>query len=343
MSAGVGRVQGASAGVAGGGAGTVVLESAGQLGPLLETDLVTDRTIVFAPGVADGSRVVGYEGSFGEPGAEFTLGDTFYLQIQNYAISEYVSVVGPTLVRVADEVDFEAYLTDADRAVREGVFPQFLTNPVIQLADLPALGAGIEGDGPDLRLYVRSSGALTTSPSGADFGSVGDRLPDLMSRWTALNNSAAAPCAVCLASALDEAERSRALTRRPWLGRYLAAVEAIRDVRARGIADPQVSGFGRRLVPDLPLLEDAADGVDPAAAVLLWAGEEAFIYHPGSARTFRVPLSTARIAETLLACGSTESAAGRLPQSHVRQVADMLAAQGVPWGADALATTGRAG
>src|SRR5690606_23774212 len=143
---------------------TVVLEDAEHLSPLLASDVVDAGTMVFAPGHTggtDGPVIVGYEGSLSEPGAEVSHDPSIYLQMQAYGISEYMSVVGPTLIRVADGTDFEVLLGDADRARDEGVFAEFLTNPVIQLADLPALGAGPQDDGPALRLHVNRSGELS--------------------------------------------------------------------------------------------------------------------------------------------------------------------------------------
>ncbi|MFI1709723.1 daptide biosynthesis RiPP recognition protein [Streptomyces griseoruber] len=161
---------------AGHAARTVVLEDAAHLAALLASDAVDADTMIFVPGVegsagsADSPTVIGYEGSLAEPGTEFTHDPGFYLQIQAYGISEYMSVVGPTLVRVADATDFESYLLDADRAHDQGMFADFLTNPAIQLADLPGLGAGQSGDGPGLRLYVGPSGQVSTSPGGSPLG-----------------------------------------------------------------------------------------------------------------------------------------------------------------------------
>ncbi|KUN84529.1 daptide biosynthesis RiPP recognition protein [Streptomyces griseoruber] len=113
---------------AGHAARTVVLEDAAHLAALLASDAVDADTMIFVPGVegsagsADSPTVIGYEGSLAEPGTEFTHDPGFYLQIQAYGISEYMSVVGPTLVRVADATDFESYLLDADRAHDQGMF-----------------------------------------------------------------------------------------------------------------------------------------------------------------------------------------------------------------------------
>uniref|UniRef100_UPI0030C6CA05 daptide biosynthesis RiPP recognition protein n=1 Tax=Streptomyces scabiei TaxID=1930 RepID=UPI0030C6CA05 len=110
------------------GAKTVVLENRDHLAAVLRSGVVGADTLVLVPGApgeepaADGHRVVGYEGSLAGAGGEFSPGAGFYLQIQGYGISEYMSVAGPTLVRIADDTDFDVFLADADRALLDGTF-----------------------------------------------------------------------------------------------------------------------------------------------------------------------------------------------------------------------------
>ena len=89
----------------------IVLEDSRHLGEVKEmlgAESGDRHHRIFVPGdPADaGENVVGYGGSFRECNTEASLGDDFYLQVQNYSISQYVSVIGPTLVRIADETDF---------------------------------------------------------------------------------------------------------------------------------------------------------------------------------------------------------------------------------------------
>lgn len=301
------------------GAATVVLENAAHLSALLGSDLVGPNSTVFVPGLLEdggtpeGPFLAGYEGSLSEPGAECSLGSDFYLQIQNYGISAYMSVVGPTLIRVADDMDLDAYVADADEARRTGVFPDFLTNPVIQLADLPALGAGPAGDGPRRRLHAGQDGTLSTAPGGAPLGVLGeDTLDELEARWLpGAATAAAAPVAG-----------------RPWLGRYLAAVGAVRDLRARGAADVRVSGFGGRLGAAARAADaegPVADGTDATLPLLLWSGENAYVHDPASGRTFGLDPVAAGLAEALLVSGSTAAAAAHADRDGLERVAAYFA------------------
>ncbi|WP_405979356.1 daptide biosynthesis RiPP recognition protein [Streptomyces sp. NBC_00158] len=305
------------------GSATVVLENPDHLSTLLGSDLVGPHSVVFAPGhtpdagIPDGPVVAGYEGSLSEPGLECSLGTDFYLQIQNYGVSAYMSVVGPTLIRVADDMDLDAYLADADQARQTGAFPDFLTNPVIQLADLPALGAGPAGDGPRRRLYADQDGRLSTTPGGTPLGFLGeDTLEQLDTRW--LLDTAAAD--------------GGPAAERPWLGRYLTAVSAIRDLRARGLAaDVRVSGFGGRLnaaAASVPA-ETAADTADARLPLLLWSGEDAFVHDPASGRTFGLDPVAAGLAEVLLVAGSVEAGASYADRAGLEQVAAWFEDAGV--------------
>ncbi|MDV9172914.1 daptide biosynthesis RiPP recognition protein [Streptomyces sp. W16] len=325
---------------------TVVLEDAEYLATLLASDVVDTDTMVFAPGAegsADSPGVIGYEGSLAEPGTEFTHDPGFYLQIQAYGISEYMSVVGPTLVRVADTTDFESYLLDADRAHDQGTFADFLTNPAIQLADLPALGAGQDGDGPGLRLYVGRSGEISTSPGGNPLGKAGDSFGALAEAWTRTNAESGRPCGVCLGAVVPEADRVAALAQRPWLGRYLAAVHALRDLRARGVLGTGVSGFGERLMADLAEHPEPADVSDADLPLLLRAGEDVYAHDSRHGRTFRLSRAVAETAEALLVCGSVDAASRYVEPAKADAVLRQFTATGLALVARPLVDAGRRG
>ena len=307
------------------GAATVVLESAGHLAATLGSDLVGPGSVVFAPGVADhaedasGAVVVGYEGSLSEAGGECSLGSDFYLQIQNYGVSAYMSVVGPTLIRVADAMDLDAYRADAEQARRSGDFPDFLTNPVIQLADLPALGADRTGSGPRHRLYADGDGFLSTAPGGTRLGVLGeDTLEALEARWLPLDD---------LLPGIAAADRAG-------LGRYLAAVAAVRGLRARGLTGVRVSGFGGRFgtaAASVPP-QEAADTTGARLPLLLRSGEETFVHDPASERTFTLAPAAAALAEVLLAAGSVEAASAHADRTGLEQVAASFAETGISLG-----------
>ena len=327
----------------------VVLADAAQLDAVVDSGWAGTRSVVFVPqrqpGVhpadvgGDRPRVVGYTGSFAETDGEVLLPGDFYLQQQSYGLSQYMSAVGPTVVRVAGAEDFEAYLADADRARETGQFADFTTNPVIALADLPGLGAGPAADGTRHRLWVDRDGQLSTSPAGRPFGLLGQSPAQVQTAWVAASEASTQPCGVCLAQSVREPDRSAQLSARPWLSRYLVVLAAVRDLRARGAVTPRVSGFGGRLAcgPDEP---EAADLTDPAAPVLLTTGHDVFLHAPTAGRTLRVDPATARCVELLLACGSVGGAAEHLDPDVVRQVADALRDRGFGWRATDLVSSG---
>ncbi|MET9610531.1 daptide biosynthesis RiPP recognition protein [Streptomyces sp. NPDC006512] len=290
------------AGVPTGSVATIVLADRAHLAALTASGLVGPGTLVFAPGSADGdeaAQVVGYEGSLAEPGADFALGEDFYLQTQDYASSAYMSVLGPTLVRVFGTEDFAAFCADADRAFAQGVFPEFLITPSVVIADLAALGAAGQEDGPGLRLYVGPDGSVSTSPGGTPLGTVGETPEVLATRFEHVNAASEVPCAVSLGAVVPEEARTAALQVRPFLARYLAAVRALRTLTAQDIGGLKVSGFGARLTPGLSAAGHESDLLDAGLPLVLFTPDQAYAVHSG--RVFTIGHTTARALEALLA------------------------------------------
>ncbi|WP_298455221.1 daptide biosynthesis RiPP recognition protein [uncultured Cellulomonas sp.] len=326
------------------GTGVAVLADRSALAPAVASGLVTDRTVVLVP-EGDGAATDGavtYTGELTESGSEATVCDEFYLFTQDYSTSAYLSVIGPTLVRVFGEEDLAAFVADADRARADGVFPDFLLAPAARLADLPGLGGDASGDGPRRRVFVRPDGTVTTSPTGSPLGTVGDGLDALEGRWQALNDAAAAPCAVCLGDAVPATVRDRALLDRPWLRGYLDAVDALRDLTVRGVTGARVSGWGHTLVPGLHAATPdtagpprttgtaGASGAPGASGVVLaWTAQEAFLRDPARRRTFRFNRDAAAAVEAVLVTGSVAAAAEWVPATSAAQAADQLAAVGI--------------
>lgn len=323
----------ADRGVVGDACGTVVLENDEHVDVLFQTGLVDGESLVFAPDSgparmgADRPGVIRYAGSIADSGSEFSVDDEFFLQIQAYGISEFMSVVGPTLVRIADRTDFEVFLADADRAWSDGTFPAFLTNPVVHLADLTGLGADVAADGPAFRLHVAVDGRLSTSPGGSPLGRLGEStLPMLRKKWARLNADSAAPCAVCLGAVVNESDRCAQLSDRPWLGRYLAALSALRGAATRGATGVRVSGFGGWAVADLGGVPPIDDVLAP---LVLFADDAAYLHEPRSGRTFRLDHRAAGVLEVLVACGGVGPASRFVSEDLLHQGELMLARSGV--------------
>ncbi|WP_189712548.1 daptide biosynthesis RiPP recognition protein [Streptomyces phaeofaciens] len=280
-------------------------------------------TLVFVPETGAGEATGGtvpYGGSLRDPGVDFALGEDFYLQTQDYASSAYMSVLGPTVVRVFGLEDFSAFVADADRALHEGVFPDFLITPAVLLADTAALGGPRTADGPALRLYVDPDGRVSTSPSGSPLGTVADDMATLVTRYEHVNAASEAPCAVSLGAAVPEEARTAALQTRPFLGRYLAAVQALRALTSQDVGGLKVSGFGHRLGGTS---DGDADLRDPSLPLVLWNTEQAYVVAGG--RAFAVGHSFAAAVESLLT-----SAPDRLPVHVLDQVRAFFTDRGLP-------------
>src|SRR5699024_5439285 len=157
---------------------TLVLSDADQLAPAVAAGLVGDETlVVLPPGDAPidespGHAVV-YEGTIATPNTEISIGEDFYLYCQDYATSEYLSVIGPTIVGIFTEEDFRAVVRDADAARADAAFPEFMRSPAVRLANVPAL-RGAAGDGPRHRLFVAPDGGVSTSSVGQRLGELTD-------------------------------------------------------------------------------------------------------------------------------------------------------------------------
>ena len=312
-----------------------VLARSSHLAPLVESGLVGPQSRIFAPGIRDEGpepMMMGYEGSLSDPGGEVQVGASFFLQTQDYGTSEYLSLIGATLVRVVDDRDLGCFLEDADRARESGDFPVFLTHHLVRLCDAPALGAPMTNDGPGLRVYVDEGGGISTSPSGLRLGEVGDSLSQLDKEWQNLNGGDVS-CSVCLGAVVDNTARASTVAERPWLARYHGAISGLQHLRGRDIGlegEVSVSGFGGRLDPDLAGVADPADERDETAPVLMWIGNDVYLHDASTDRSFRLDSGTGVLAERLLVHGSVEAASSTGDRNNLTKVASYFARADVP-------------
>lgn len=311
---------------------TIVTADPVHVTGLVESGLIGPETVLLAPG-AHGPAipgVVGFDGALDEPGTEISIGDDFFLQTQDYATSEFMSIIGPTLVRISDADDFRLFLSDADRATAEGVFPEFAIAPAVRLADVPGLGSGPGEDGPRLRLYVNADGDISTSPGGSSLGRVGDPLTVLQASWDRANTASAVPCSVCLGETVPEADRSRELLERPWLGRYLAVLAALRTMTVNNVGGLRVSGFGGRITQGFAETGQDHDLREPSAPMVMWDDDRGYVHDPASDRVFAVEHIAASAAELILATGSVRHAAEYTHPETLARVERFFADAGVP-------------
>lgn len=234
-----------------------------------------------------------------------------------------------------------AFLSDADMARESGVFVDQLLSSAV-LLDSRASFLGTDPAGGSLaRVHVTRGGEYRDGPDGLLLGVVGDARADLEAR------------------ALDGAGRGRAFDRivdramleadlddRPWLARYVATIDLLRQwdgVPSR----PAISGFGGHLVPALDELPAPAGIVSADAPYLLTGdGEEYVLIDPSSRRRFRLGADAARGVECLIATGDESAAASLLAAELGRRTNAAMAAvceireRFASVGLDLLATSG---
>lgn len=296
------------------------LESVEHVAPVQEQTGAGD--VVFAPAGPATRRDRGgvrYDGDFREAGSEITVDGRHTFELQEYVAAPFISILGPTVIRQNRAEGVAAFLSDADMARESGVFvEQLLSSAVLLDSSASFLGADPAGDSL-VRVHVTRDGAYRDGPDGLLLGVVGDDRADLEAR------------------ALDGAGRGRAFARivdrrtlgadlddRPWLARYVAAVDLLRawdGVPTR----PTISGFGGHLVralEELPALPGllAAD----APYLLTGDGEEYVLIDPASRRRVRLGIDAARAAECLIATAD-ESAASALLAAELGSRTDRVA------------------
>lgn len=294
----------------------IVLASAEHLAAVADPDggLAGFGTLVFAPvdpaGTTSPGLVVGslvrYTGELATAGDELVIGDDFFLQTFDYSSGGYLSLVGPTLLRITSEIDYAVFLEDADAARARGEFPEYLLHPFVQLADICALGnahpcAGRQGG----RLYVDAEGGVRPAPGGALLGQLagtaargGEGSRDRTWDGDAGDDP-------CLAAVVPVEVTRAARAERPWLSRFLWGLDALRRARAEGLKKPTVSGFGGRLVEGL---EGLAAVEAPDAPLLLGDRSGALLVSPRDMRVFRITRDAAVLVEILLLVGPGERA-----------------------------------
>jgi hypothetical protein len=248
---------------------------------------------------------VPYSGSLSFAGDEIVIGDDYFFQTQDYRAGAFLSVVGLTAIRINDEDDYRAFVADADLARAEGAFPPQLLHPYVTLADRCALGDGSPCGGATARLHIAKSGEVRTAPGGRVLGTVAESLRTVLARADAVGEGTAeGGDDVCLADAVPPHLVRAAVGSRPWLSRYLWAIEAVKQCHLRGMTGVAVSGFGARHVPGLPseLVEP------PRAPMILWDEQSTVLVTIPHLRAFKLERDAALLAELILAGGSAERA-----------------------------------
>lgn len=243
--------------------------------------------VVFRPqsdraGGPDHLQIFDYVGDFSDPDADIQIGDDFFVQQQSYAVSEFVPVGGPTILRVNSEADQGVFYRDADTARLTGKFPAGLLHPQSVLGDMPRLGLRTTSSSPH-HFFVDVDGHTSTSPGGMALGDITDSINQRAARWI---------------SGLSDLAQQEPISSRPWIGDFMMAAEALRLAQVRGMPDMQVSGFGGHLVATLT--SDSSSEYRPSPFLLLFNDDAALLYESASSRTYKLTRDAAKVIEVML-------------------------------------------
>lgn len=237
---------------------------------------------------ADGD-IVPVSGSFDAAGEELLVDGKLALEIQDYIAIPFVNLVGVTVVRMTTEEDWQAFFDDADEALRSGNFVQQLTEVNAVLAERGLLSGAGNRNLLLTRLHITWDGSIRTGPYGTKIGKIGDSLPDLRVRAVPLRPESA------VAAVYYPWDSSDSLATKPWIPRYLAALDAWKFIPREDRANTQLVGFGVSLC-------GAAlnDGLPSASApFILKSGAEHTLLDTKTGRLFKIGTDAAAIIEAV--------------------------------------------
>lgn len=263
-------------------------------------------------------RIVGYEGDFRATGDEMTLDGRDTFELRDYITAPFISIVGPTVIRLGSAKGVAAFLSDADTARDTGVFvDQLLSSAVMLSSRASFVGRDPAGDSLS-RVHVTAGGEYRDGPDGMLLGRIGDERADIEARaMTAAGRGRA------FARIVDRRVLEADLDDRPWLARYVAALDLLRHwdgVPTR----PVISGFGGHLVRALDERRAFPGIVSADAPYLLTGdGEEYILVDRASGGRFRLGVDAARAAECLIATGAEAAATVLLAAELGRQTRDV--------------------
>lgn len=162
---------------------------------------------------APGHEVLQREGELDADCEQLIIDNAFEISVMSYTLSAYLPCVGPVLVRLSSEEDWQAFLTDADDAVATGFVPD-------QLLHLPA----VLEDSEALRTGTPNTNRLTITTEGTT-----RHLPGT-----------------------DLSPTRRDTGGRYWLPRYLTILNVLRSLSLKEPGPVEVSGLGMRLSDSSP-------------------------------------------------------------------------------------------
>ncbi|WP_235036304.1 daptide biosynthesis RiPP recognition protein [Arthrobacter sp. 18067] len=248
-----------------------------------------DSAILVLNGDHGDPDIVPVSGTYDVAGEELLVDGTLALEIQDYVAIPFVNLVGVTVVRIATADDWQAFFDDADEALRSGHFVRQLTEVNAVLAER-ALLSGTRRDNLLLaRLHIRWDGSVMSGPYGTKIGRVGDSLADLRVRAIALRPESA------VAGVYYPWDIQDSLAAKPWIPRYLAALEACKFIPRDERGTTKIVGFGVSLYGSA--LHDGPPS--PNVPFILTKGSEHTVLDTSTGRLFKVGPDAAAIIEAV--------------------------------------------
>ncbi|MGP0223293.1 daptide biosynthesis RiPP recognition protein [Paenarthrobacter sp. NCHU4564] len=248
-----------------------------------------DTTVLVLGGDAGDHTIVPVSGAFAETGEELLIDGSLSLEIQDYVAIPFINLVGVTVVRMTTREDWQAFFDDADAARSSGHFIQQLTEVNAVLAERALLSGLATHSLVMPRLHITGDGRILNGPYGTRIGQVGDPLHELRLRSLALHPESS------VAAVSEPGDIRRLLRERPWLPRYLAALDAWKFIPREERAATQLVGFGLSLYGAL----DSSSTASPDAPFILHRGGEHTLLDPKTGRLFKIGKDAATIVEAV--------------------------------------------
>lgn len=262
---------------------TVFVENAGHTS--YAKRIAGDGSVVLVvDGDADDPGIVTVKGGFDESGDELLVDGSLSIEIQDYIAVPFINLVGPTVIRFASEDDWQSFFDDADQARRSGHFVRQLTEVNAVLAEGGLLVGKGSSDRTLARIHITANGTILNGPNGTVIGWIGDDLHDLQIRAIPLKPESA------IASLTHAPDVIGALKHRPWIPRYLAALDAWKFIGPQQRAGTRMVGFGLSLygaseshslpLPNAPFILEREDGLrllDAGTGRLFTIGRDAAV------------------------------------------------------------------
>ncbi|WP_246036217.1 daptide biosynthesis RiPP recognition protein [Sinomonas susongensis] len=269
-------------------------------------EIAGERSLVFVlDGVESDGIVVPVAGYLEPAGEELLVDGRLSLEIQDYLAIPFLNLVGPTIVRTTTPEDWSAFFDDAGEARTSGHFVSQLSEANAVLAERGFLGGSVDADSPLARLHIASDGAVFNGVNGTRLGRVGDSLIKLRDR-----NAALRPESV-LASAGDVEVLRESLLSRPWIPRYLAALQAWQFITREDRPNVSLVGFGSSVYGAAPTVTLPS----PSAPFIIQRAGEHVLLDTKSGRRFKIGPDAAAIVEALSNMRDVQAAASAVARS----------------------------